>query len=261
MNENNFNAPRKEQEEPRRRFPLTRATFLAIMSMLMTVAVAASLTFALFVETVPNQHVKIQAGDFDLIAKYVKLEGTMLCTDESDLANYGRLVSFSANESNMPELNFGDLVDNKEYIFDIKNAVPTLVQTATFELSNGGNVAFDYTFSIDPSTLKKSDCTEEEFRILINQLQVTITSSADPTNPSVFILSDILDPNKVTKTEFKGNLRPKLSTEAEPVPITITVAIEFLNDEDNNHLTAGDNLKAQGAGCTFDILIEATQTT
>ena len=111
MDENKLNKVRGEQEEPRKRVPLTRATFLAIMSMLMTVAVAASLTFALFVNDVKEQHVKIQAGELAIAVNYTKLEGKKIETNPQS-PDYGRLVDFTSNASNNTEgVDFGDLDD------------------------------------------------------------------------------------------------------------------------------------------------------
>lgn len=252
MDENKLNKVREEQEEPRKRVPLTRATFLAIMSMLMTVAVAASLTFALFVNDVKEQHVKIQAGELAIAVDYTKLEGKKIETNPQS-PNYGRLVDFTSNASNNTEgVDFGDLDDTEENIFLIENAVPGLHQTATFEVYNKGNIAFKYEFKIQ-ALAKAGNGTQEQYNALINQIEIRMT---DGTNELKFMLADYAN-----KSFDLGILNPTPAG-VTATPATITVTATFLNDADTtNSLVVGDNAKAQNGGCTFDILIVATQTT
>ena len=251
MNENKLNKTRNEQE-PKKRVPLTRATFLAVMSMLMTVAVAASLTFALFVNDVKEQHVKIQAGELAIAVDYVELSGKKIETNPQS-PNYGRLVDFTSNANNNTEgVDFGALDDTEENIFLIENAVPGLHQTATFEVYNKGNIAFKYEFKIQ-ALAKAGDGTQEQYNALINQIEIRMT---DGTNEIKFMLADYAN-----KSFDLGILNPTPAGTAA-TPATVKVTATFLNDADtNNSLVEGVNADAQNGGCTFDILIVATQTT
>ena len=221
--------------------PMIRTTFLAVMSLLMTVAVVASLTFALFVKDLDDNTVHIQAGDLEISATYVKLEGTRMDTN-SNSATYGKLIAIPTNEQTKDI----DLTENEESIFNIENAVPTLTQTATIGIANGGTIAFDYEIHICDLVMTTSDADAD--RALASQILITLQSG---NNTVEFILDQCGDDaNKLAL----GELAP--GAEA-----SVTVTALFLNDADNDFgIAAGDNMDAANGGVSFDITIIATQS-
>lgn len=253
MNNDKLNQTQMDDERrSKKRVPLTRATFLAIMSMLMTVAVAASLTFALFVGEVKDQHVRIQAGDLEIGVDYVKLEGRKVDVVETS-PTFGRLVDFTSDATNNTEgVDFGRLKpEARDNIFLIENAAPGLHETATFEIYNEGSIAFYYTFEIQK--LEKAGGTDDQYNALIKQIQIEIT---DGVTTEKFILADHAG------KQFKSQILNPTPSGATAVPGIVTVKATFLDDQvSGNGLTKGDNMLAQNGGCTFDILIVATQTT
>lgn len=216
--------------------PLLRTAFLASMSLLLTVAVCAALTFALFVNEVDDNTVKIQAGDLKITAEYLTLSGTFVESDATS-ANYGKLVPIpaAAGAKNLP------LTEETESIFVIENAVPTLTQTATLKLQNAGSVAFDYEIRIcDFAKLNNSEADTA----LSEQIQISIS---DGTTTTTFLLADY----EATGSVFApGEMLPGAA------PVNVTITATFLNDAD----VAGiDNMEAATGGVSFDITIIATQ--
>jgi hypothetical protein len=216
--------------------PLLRTAFLASLSLLMTVAVCAMLTFALFVNQVDDNTVKIQAGDLKITAEYATLTGTFVDADAAS-ASYGKLIPIPA-EAQAKNV---ALTDAEESIFVIDNAVPTLTQTATLKLQNAGSVAFEYEIRIcDFAKLNNSEADTA----LSEQIQITIS---DGTTTTTFILADY---EANTSVFAPGEMLPGAA------PVNVTVTATFLNDAD----VAGiDNMEAATGGVSFDITIIATQ--
>ena len=134
----------QNNEQRKSRSALLRSAMLAMLSLLLTVAVAASLTFALFVNEMENNHVRIQAGDLAIEATLTEIEGWQIDTVNTS-ATYGSLIEFSETPNT-------DLTEVTDPIFLITNAVPTQYQTATIEIKNGGNISFDCTIRISEPT-------------------------------------------------------------------------------------------------------------
>lgn len=223
-----------------------KAVFLAFMSVLLTVAVATSLTLALFIETDDENIAKIQAGDVEIGAKFLTLEGKEVDNDpQSD--TYGKLISITDTDKNK------DLSSVEENLFNITNAVPKMYQKATVELTNNGTVAFTYQIKLVDLNLSVGELARNQ--ALSEQILITVEVSG--AEKCEFLLADLADSENVFGE------RTLLPGKSEKVSITAT----FLNDADGaalpddlNTLTPGDNNLAQGGNLSFDITIIATQS-
>lgn len=243
------------EQQPKSRAGLIRSAMLAMMSLLLTVAVAASLTFALFVNEIPNNQVRIEAGDLAVEAKLIKLEGWKIDTEASKNGapnpDYGRLVEFSEPV----EQDLAEYSDAGNAIFKIEHAVPTQHQTATIEIKNGGSIAFDCKISIsEPKGLNDPESSEDKAL----KSQILITMQLGTNEPKVFLLSEYDKDQNVINV---GDMKPG-QTE------TLTITALFFNDAEpaatrhaKNTLVVGDNAKAMGGGVYFDFTLIATQTT
>lgn len=216
---------------------LLRTLFFASLSLVMTIAVCAALTFALFVNELDDNTVKVQAGELEITADYLTLTGTYVDGDATS-PTYGKLIAIPNAET---QKNVA-LTEETESIFVIDNAVPTLSQTATLKLQNAGTVAFDYEIRIcDFAKLNNSDADVA----LSEQIQITIS---DGTNQVSFRLADF---EATTSVFAPGEMLPGAA------PVTVTVTATFLNDADVADI---DNMAAAGGAVSFDITIVATQT-
>ena len=88
MSSNNRHAP----------FPVTRIAIMAVFSLLLMLGAAALLIFALFYNDLPGNVMKVQAGDLDIHATYVRIEGTKIDTDASS-PYYGRFITFAEDKN------------------------------------------------------------------------------------------------------------------------------------------------------------------
>lgn len=215
---------------------LLRSAFLASLSLLMTVAVCAALTFALFVNEVDDNTVKIQAGDLDIQAEYLTLSGTFV-EDDATSADFGKLIAIPTADQ---QKNVA-LTDETESIFVIENAVPTLTQTATLKLQNAGSIAFDYEIRICDFEKLNGSAADTA---LADQILITIT---DGVTATAFRLSAYEEASSVFAP---GAMLPNAA------PVTVTVTATFLNDVD---VPGIDNMDAQNGGVSFDITIIAVQ--
>ena len=240
---------KQNNEQPRNRSALIRSALLAMLSLLLTVAVAASLTFALFVNEIEENHVRIQAGDLAIQATLTDVDGWMIDTDPTS-ATYGSLIQFSEEPNT-------DLTEVTDPIFLITNAVPTQYQTATILIENGGNISFDCTIRIsEPKDAGTGADSTAKFNALKGQ--ILITMQLEGNEPMVFLLSEY----DATNNEIHvGNMKPGATQ-------TLTITALFLNDaqanddpDDKNALAAGANELAMGGAIQFDFTLIATQTT
>lgn len=211
-----------------RLFKLTIVTFIAL---LLCVISTVGVTMALFSDMVDSPS-HIQSGTLKLGAQLVKLEGTY--TDEN-----GELAPISPTERNI------DLKTSDECVFDIRNAMPLLSQTATIRISNNDTVAFDYYVSIVRLTDGEghSITSGSSHEALAQQITIEIKIG---TNKKTFNLCDYY---KSENEMYMGYvLRGDPSQD-----FTITASFDNL-DEDGSV-----NNLAQGAHIKFDILIRAVQ--
>ena len=246
---------KQNNEQPRSRTALIRSAMLAMMSLLLTVAVAASLTFALFVNEVEDNHVRIQAGDLALVATLTERTGKIIDTETNqdgspkNLATFGRLVPL--NQTGLEQTLTNENADKS--IFHIENAVPTMYQTAKIEIENEGSITFDISVRIDaPTAIADANNSTVASQYLMQQIQITMKLGENGEEKTFVLSAYDADDNEIS---IPGGVLPGAS-----VPLYITAT--FLNDEaTDNSLTKGDNAKAMGGIVEFDFTIVATQST
>ena len=225
----------------KRPFPIMRIALMAVFSILLLFGSTASLTYALFHNELANNVAKVQAGDLEISAEYVKIEGTKIDTDPTS-QYYGRFISFSENVNSV-------LTEQTDDIFDIESAAPTMTQTATFKVGNEGSVAFNCEIRICDLAFGGTDAAADE--ALSEQMLIKIEYG---TQSVEFRLSDY---EAAASSLVIGNLSP----DAEA---TFKVTATFLNDvdfnNDNDHTNDFDNMDAIGGSVSFDITIIATQS-
>jgi hypothetical protein len=225
----------------KRPFPIMRIALMAVFSILLLFGSTASLTYALFHNELANNVAKVQAGDLEISAEYVKIEGTKIDTDPTS-QYYGRFISFSGDLNSV-------LTEQTNNIFDIESAAPTMTQTATFKIGNKGSVAFNCEIRICDLALGGTDTAADE--ALSEQMLIKIEYG---TQSVEFRLSDY---EAADSSLVIGNLSP----DAEA---TFKVTATFLNDvdfnNDNDHTNDFDNMDAIGGSVSFDITIIATQS-
>ena len=188
----------------RRPFPIMRVALMAVFSLLLLFGSAASITYALYHNELTDNVAKIQAGDLEISAEYVKLEGTKIDTDPTS-QYYGRFISFSEDINNA-------LTDQTDDIFDIQSAAPTMTQTATFKVANDGSVAFNCEIRICDLAFGGTDAADEA---LADQMLIKIECGTESVE---FRLSDY---EATDSAIVIGNLSP----DAEA---TFTVTATFL---------------------------------
>ncbi|MBQ8343942.1 MAG: hypothetical protein IJY41_02005 [Clostridia bacterium] len=225
----------------KRPFPIMRIALMAVFSILLLFGSTASLTYALFHNELANNVAKVQAGDLEISAEYVKIEGTKINTDPTS-QYYGRFISFSGDLNSV-------LTEQTNNIFDIESAAPTMTQTATFKVGNEGSVAFDCEVRICDLKLSGTDAAADE--ALSKQMLIRIDYGTEHVE---FRLADY---EAADSSLVFGSLSPDDEC-------TFTVTATFLNDEDflndGDHNNDFDNMDAIGGSLSFDITIIATQS-
>lgn len=202
-----------------------RTMGLSLATMVIYVLMIAGVTFVLFDESKEtNNHV--QAGNLSISAEMVSLEGTKLGKD-------GLLKEFSDTEG-------VDLNEDASSIFSIDGAIPGQTQTATVQLNNMGQIAFEFAVLIvDLETETAQD------EALARQIRITI----EPVNVDEvegekvsFLLSDYELETSVADFGY-------VLAGGEAI---FKVTATFENSEDNN--------AAQQGKVLFDIQIRAVQS-
>lgn len=222
-------------------FPLTRIALMTVFSLLLLLTSGIFVAYALYQQSFTNNEAKVQAGDFEVLASYVKIEGTKVDTDPTS-PNYGRIIAFSETKNK-------DLSDTPEDIFEIECAAPTITQTATFTVSNSGDTAFNCEIRVCDLALDTANAAASE--ALSEQMLITIRCGA---NSVEFRLADCADAANVLTI---ANVSPNAEQ-------TFTVTATFLNDVDFNN--DGDptndfnNMDAIDGSLSFDITVIATQS-
>ena len=200
-----------------------RTLLLSALTALLGVSVAVGASYALFTDQVTvNNH--LSAGSLDVGLYRVEYKENVLVAD-------GTMAEST------PDTTRVDLTQNADKLFVIDDLfVPTSWYETTVEVSNSGDVAFDYGVRI----LWKDDPANDKDRIIAEQIQITI--SVGDTQKEQFYLCDCADYDVVLGSMLKGDAAEQF-----------TVKAEFVNCDDNN--------AAMQAEIEFDLQVYATQKT
>ena len=200
-----------------------RTLLLSALTALLGVSVAVGASYALFTDQVTvNNH--LSAGSLDVGLYRVEYKENVLVAD-------GTMAEST------PDTTRVDLTQNADKLFVIDDLfVPTSWYETTVEVSNSGDVAFDYGVRI----LWKDDPANDKDQIIAKQIQITI--SVGDTQKEQFYLCDCADYDVVLGSMLKGDAAEQF-----------TVKAEFVNRDDNN--------AAMQAEIEFDLQVYATQKT
>ena len=200
-----------------------RTLLLSALTALLGVSVAVGASYALFTDQVTvNNH--LSAGSLDVGLYRVEYKENVLVAD-------GTMAEST------PDTTRVDLTQNADKLFVIDDLfVPTSWYETTVEVSNSGDVAFDYGVRI----LWKDDPANDKDQIIAKQIQITI--SVGDTQKEQFYLCDCADYDVVLGSMLKGDAAEQF-----------TVKAEFVNRDDNN--------AAMQAEIDFDLQVYATQKT
>ncbi len=188
----------------------TRVLLLSLVTVLLGVALVVGGTFALFSDEVTvNNH--LSAGSLE-----VGLQRTSFTTHT--IADNGLM-------EDVTDSTVVDLVASNDPVFNIVNAVPTSYYAAKLEVSNRGDVAFDYGVRILWNT--ENNATDEQ-KLFAEQITITI-SDAYGTTLKEFALADCAE-NQVSL----GSVLAK-TNDAQDYPTgSFIVKATFEDREDNN---------------------------
>lgn len=200
-----------------------RTLLLSALTALLGVSVAVGASYALFTDQVTvNNH--LSAGSLDVGLYRVEYKENVLVAD-------GTMAEST------PDTTRVDLTQNADKLFVIDDLfVPTSWYETTVEVSNSGDVAFDYGVRI----LWKDDPANDKDQIIAEQIQITI--SVGDTQKEQFYLCDCANYDVVLGSMLKGDAAEQF-----------TVKAEFVNRDDNN--------AAMQAEIEFDLQVYATQKT
>lgn len=200
-----------------------RTLLLSALTALLGVSVAVGASYALFTDQVTvNNH--LSAGSLDVGLYRVGYKENVLVAD-------GTMAEST------PDTTRVDLTQNADKLFVIDDLfVPTSWYETTVEVSNSGDVAFDYGVRI----LWKNDPANDKDQIIAKQIQITI--SVGDTQKEQFYLCDCADYDVVLGSMLKGDAAEQF-----------TVKAEFVNRDDNN--------AAMQAEIEFDLQVYTTQKT
>ena len=200
-----------------------RTLLLSALTALLGVSVAVGASYALFTDQVTvNNH--LSAGSLDVGLYRVEYKENVLVAD-------GTMAEST------PDTTRVDLTQNADKLFVIDDLfVPTSWYETTVEVSNSGDVAFDYGVRI----LWKDDPANDKDQIIAKQIQITI--SVGDTQKEQFYLCACADYDVVLGSMLKGDAAEQF-----------TVKAEFVNRDDNN--------AAMQAEIDFDLQVYATQKT
>ena len=200
-----------------------RTLLLSALTALLGVSVAVGASYALFTDQVTvNNH--LSAGSLDVGLYRVEYKENVLVAD-------GTMAEST------PDTTRVDLTQNADKLFVIDDLfVPTSWYETTVEVSNLGDVAFDYGVRI----LWTDDTANDKDQIIAEQIQITI--SVGDTQKEQFYLCDCANYDVVLGSMLKGDAAEQF-----------TVKAEFVNRDDNN--------AAMQAEIDFDLQVYATQKT
>lgn len=257
----------------KKRRSVMQAAFLATLSLIMTMAVAASLTFALFFDTAESKNNKVQAGNLTIEVDLIDRGGSEL--DPTT----GKLKPIVYNEDPI------SLIGVTDPMFEFENAVPGQSQSATVKIVNTGIVAFNYDLTLSNVTLHEVEVNGEKntdrSEALAKQIKITISAvdkdgnvvkdgnGADLVvegwlNGAVGGNFTLSDPG----FELPPNTNLDYPTVQGSVPSASSIAyfkIEAKFEDDRNSqdgkINGTTNNEAEFGKVTFDITITATQAT
>ena len=199
-----------------------RVLLLSMVTLLLGVALVVGGTFALFSDQATvNNH--LAAGELKVGLFRTSYTQYVLGTD-------GRMTETTDATTRV------DLRTDNAKLFVAEKAVPTSYYSATIEVSNLGNVAFDYGARV----VWTDDTENDEDQIIAEQIRITVTVGT--TQKAQFTLA-----------ECTGNDVALGSILAGHAAQSFVVKAEFLNDESNN--------EAMTATVDFDLQVYATQKT
>ena len=209
---------------------------ISLLAIVACVAIISGATFALFSETATVKN-HLQTADFD--AQLMRTELTYTQLDSN-----GRLVKYVVDDDKdfteaTSEGIFGEAVE------DLK-IVPGSYFEADLELTNAGEVAFDYVIALELKGISNA---------LAEQILVTVTyADGDDDTPNTVVERRL----NTCAPDANGDafiISDKNMTAAEGQIEAFTVKIEFLDlDEEINNLAKGQSVE-------FDITVKAVQET
>lgn len=204
----------------------SRTLLLSMVTACLCLVLIVVATYALFSDTVTvNNHLK--AGKLEVGLERI---GYTTCT----LDDNGTLVVSPKDETKI------NLAEDASVLFEMDRVVPGCWYEAELEVSNNGDVAFDYGVKI---LWNESGTATELQLILASQIQITVTQGDKQTQ---FMLNAAKDVN------FDEPLLAKSEHNATSSK-TFTVRAEFVDDEENNQV--------QDTDLYFDLQVYATQVT
>lgn len=208
-----------------------RAALLSAIIACLCLVLILGGTYALFSDSVTvNNH--LAAGKLKVGLKMVGYQECVLGAD-------GSLVTGEAEET---DIDLTATSSDDITIFDAKNAVPGCWYQATLELTNNGDIAFDYGIRM---IWDEEGATDKE-KTLAEQMQITVTVGQDEL--AKFMLSDY----KTCGSAQNGDISLGYMLKGDDAK-TIVVKAEFVSGDNNN--------AAQESSVSFDLQVYATQRT
>ena len=208
-----------------------RTVLVAAMTACLCLVLIIGGTYALFSDSVTvNSH---------LAAGRLKVGLDMVGYQECVLGNDGTLVVGDYEEKN---IDLTSTTTDDITIFNAEKVVPGCWYEATLELSNSGDVAFDYGIRM----LWDGENATESQKALAEQMQITVTEG--DTQLAEFMLSEY----ETAGSSQNGDILLGYMLKGDAAK-TIVVRAEFIDDENNN--------VAQLSSVSFDLQIYATQKT
>lgn len=196
-----------------------RALILSMATVLLSVTLIVGASFALFSDSVTvNNH---------LAAGSLKVGLFRISYSEHVLGDGGLMTDHTDSEK-------VDLTADESKLFNVEKAVPTSYYSATLEVSNLGDVAFDYGVRI----LWDTDSASDEEKLFARQITITVRD-ADGTAVKEFALADCAS-NEISLGFLESAATRKF-----------TVQAEFEDREDNDAV--------QLITIDFDLQLYATQ--
>lgn len=226
-----------------------RSLVMSVLMMVLSLALVASGTYALFSDQVKMTH-HLQAGELD-----ITLVRTNLTTKALDpVTGYMK----SSNKDDVPEKDFSN--PNGENVFGITDKtliVPLSSYAATMKITNNSDVAFGYWIEIKLNFEGENALTDQELAALKldEQLKVYINDVAQAVtlDQGLKVGSEGNPIGKLAKAPtFDADNNPSHNLKYFET-FVVGVFFEDLDDEINN--------LAQGQSLHFDLIVHAVQLT
>lgn len=219
-----------------------RSLVLSVLTLLLSVALFAAGTYALFSDQVELTN-HLQAGTLDITLIRTNLKTTSLNSQTGflNVTENPKDIDFSKpadpNDPNAENKNVFDMTDTTLI-------VPGCWYEAEMQIVNNSDVAFGYWLEID---LKGVD-NEDFAKALAEQIKMTVTT-VDDTNPEGEALI-----KKVGDGKYVGTDEDPIGVLAKTSSQYFTVRVEFIDDDAVNNLAKKQKLD-------FDIIVKAVQIT